>query len=89
MDGRAIRAWIDETFEQVVVADGFDDAILGVATGCGRPDTVIYDTAKVVEILVSQGMAEEEAQEYFSFNVEGAYVDGAPMYLVRPPEEEA
>ena len=83
-----MREWIDETFEEVVVADGFDGALIGVASGCGRPDTAIYDAAQCIEILMRDGMDAEEAEEYFSVNVTGAYIEGGPLFVCRPPEEE-
>ena len=84
-----MRTWIDEYFDEVVIADGWDEAILGVATGCGRPDTVIYDTAKIIDILMARdGMDWATAEEFFFYNIEGAFVEGAPMFLVRPSPTE-
>lgn len=51
-------------------ADGFDEAITDVAFPSMR---LVYSVAKCIEIL-SQEMTEEEAEEYFYFNVKGAYV---------------
>lgn len=77
----------------LLFADGFDDAILGVATRCGQPTIVVYDRAKCIEILVQEGCIggsrfdwhEEDAEEYFSFNVEGSWVGPrTPAYLVKP-----
>ena len=57
-------------------ADGFDEAVLGVVfdkvTGVAR---LAYSRCQCLEILINRdGMTEEEAIEYFDFNVEGAYV---------------
>lgn len=49
--------------------DGFDDCIVGVAYGCGRPDLLIYDTDLVLDALVEQGMSPEDAVDYFSYNM--------------------
>ena len=84
----SVREWIDETFEEVVVADGFDDALIGVASGCSRSDTAIYDAAKCIEILMRYGMDAEEAAEYLSFSVTGAYIEGGLLFVCRPQEEE-
>lgn len=43
--------------------DGFDEAILGVASRIGQPDVLAYDTQKVIDILM-RDMPEEEAWEY-------------------------
>jgi hypothetical protein len=67
--------------ESILFADGFDEAFVGIARQFGVPFAV-YDRAKCVEILAAQGMSEDEAEEYFAFNVEGAYVgENTPAYL--------
>ena len=41
----------------------------------------IYDIDKCLEILKSQGMAPDEAREYFNFNTLGSNVGaGTPLY---------
>lgn len=58
--------------EVFMIADGFDEAAFGVAYG--SPMRLIYSVSKCLEILVRGGMDEEEASEYFDFNVAGAYM---------------
>lgn len=81
------RQWIAEEYEdeELLLLDGFDDAILGVAEGCSRRPLVIYDRRRCIEILVKQGATFEEAEEHFEFNVAGSYVgENTPLFLVRP-----
>jgi len=71
--------------DELLFSDGFDEALLGVAQRCGEPAIVVYDRNRCIELLVSQGMTDEEAEEYFSFNTEGAWVGKrTPAYLMRP-----
>ena len=56
----------------ILSADGLDAAVLGVTFG--EPRRLIYDYAKVIEILMVGGMDEEAAQEFADFNISGAYV---------------
>lgn len=56
--------------EEFLKADGFDDAIIGVDETEMR---LIYSVSKCIEILM-RDMSEEEALEYFSYNVSGAYM---------------
>jgi len=44
--------WVQEQAEgdDLLVADGFDEAILGIAQRCGQR-FVVYDQAKVIEVL--------------------------------------
>ena len=69
--------------ENVMLADGFEDAFLGVARQFNSPPFTVYDRNKCIEILTEQGIDEDEAEEYFSFNVEGAYVgESTPAFMV-------
>lgn len=56
--------------EQFLKADGFDGAIIGVDESTMR---LIYSVSKCIEILC-EDMTEEEAIEYFDFNVSGSYM---------------
>ena len=64
-----IMEWFPE--QEIVLADGFDKAIIGVSNNEMR---VIYSKSLCIDILMSQGMDEDEALEYFEYNVSGAYV---------------
>jgi hypothetical protein len=68
------RKEIEETYkdEQMLFADGFDKAIIGVAHIFNKL-IVAYDTKKCIKILMKD-MTHEEAVEYFDFNVIGSYV---------------
>jgi len=76
----------DQLPEDSLVADGFDDAIIGYGYRLSDP-IVVYDRAKCIEILMrpdeaGNEMDYEEACEYFSFNVEGAYVGpSTPLFV--------
>jgi hypothetical protein len=72
-----IVEWFPE--DELLVADGFDDAIIGVDSNSLR---LIYSVSKCIEIL-SKDMGEVEAVEYFNFNVRGSYVgDKTPIWCV-------
>tara|TARA_R110000751_G_scaffold302581_2_gene416708 strand:- start:575 stop:790 length:216 start_codon:yes stop_codon:yes gene_type:complete len=63
-------------------ADGFDDAIMGIARRCGQPELLVYSEDKCIEILMDQGMTDEEALEYFEFNVVGSWMgEETPLFL--------
>lgn len=57
--------------EDILVADGFDDAVIGIEIPSMR---LIYSVSKCIEILTDEGLEESEAIEHFEFNVSGAYV---------------
>lgn len=58
--------------EELMFADGYDDAIIGVTYHRGE-NVVVYDRSKVIAIL-AKDMSLEDAEEFFEFNVAGAYV---------------
>ena len=64
---------IINNFEDIefLKADGFDDAVIGID---GRTDRLIYSTAKVIDILIKEGMTREDALDHFYFNIEGSYM---------------
>jgi len=68
-------------YEGVLFANGFEGAFLGI----GRQFNTfmaVYDYYKCIEILMEDGMSEEEAVEYFEFNTVGAYVGAnTPIFL--------
>ena len=67
--------------EYILLADGFDDAFVGIGRQFGKP-MAVYDRFECIEHLIKDGMTEEEAEEYFQFNVEGAYVgENTPIFL--------
>ena len=57
--------------EDILKADGFDDAVIGIDTGTMR---LIYSVTRCIEILIVGGMDMNDAIEYFDFNVRGSYV---------------
>ena len=63
-----IDAYPDTDF---LTADGFDIAIIGVEEASNR---IIYSVDRCVKVLMDQGMSDEEAIEYFDFNVRGSYI---------------
>jgi len=74
------RDFLNELEEDVLVLDPdtFDAAIVGLVSRIDRPPVVCYSVEKVLEIL----MDEEEAREYYEYNILGAYVgEATPMFL--------
>jgi len=72
----------------MIIADGFDEAIIGVARRCSQPDLIAYDAEKIIKILIERdGMSYEEAVEYFEFNIVGAWTgDETPCFIDRRTE---
>ena len=57
---------------------GYDKAIIGV----DDKNRIVYDKHKMIEILMGQGMTDEEAIEFLEYNVWSAYVgEHTPIYV--------
>ena len=78
------RKEIAENYPELLVAAGFDKAIIGVARTFNNL-SVCYDTNKCIKILMTRdNMTQLEAIEYFEYNVVGAYVgEHTPSFIER------
>lgn len=77
----SLREIIAESNPDAFFADGFDEAIIGIARRCGEPCVVSYSVQKCIEIL-SKDMSTEDAIEYFEFNVIGAWIgENTPVFV--------
>jgi hypothetical protein len=56
--------------ENILIADGFDDALIGYVEMFGNYPVALYDRDKCISILMENSeMDEIEAIEFFEFNV--------------------
>ena len=61
--------------EEILKADGFDNCILGYEYNWDGNIRLIYSVkAMLEELVVSEGMTEEDAIEHFEYNIRGGYV---------------
>tara|TARA_R100001594_G_scaffold138882_1_gene182804 strand:- start:149 stop:403 length:255 start_codon:yes stop_codon:yes gene_type:complete len=79
---------------EMLTADGLENALLGqmaVDRWTDQPyEVLVYSVEKILNVLMERdGMTSEEAQEYFDYNIEGAYVGpGTPVYVYPFYEEK-
>jgi hypothetical protein len=75
-----IKDWLADVNPDALVADGFDDALIGWTAGFG-PTLAVYDRQKCIQSLMAN-MTEEEAEDFFEFNCAGAYVgENGPLFI--------
>jgi len=72
--------------DKILLADGFDDAFIGVGENSEGNPVAVYSIEKCLDILAEQFKDEEDAIgdaiDYFEFNVKGAYVGQfTPMFI--------
>ena len=71
-----LELYPDDTF---MIADGFDDAIIGVDYNNLK---IVYDIDEVINILMREGMTVDEAIEYYEYNIAGSYVgENTPLFI--------
>tara|TARA_R110002020_G_scaffold6467_1_gene27562 strand:- start:161 stop:448 length:288 start_codon:yes stop_codon:yes gene_type:complete len=72
----------DRYSNDLLFADGYDDAIIGVAIGFDS-ERVIYDVEKMIDICSRDAViTPKEAQEWLECNTFGAYVGkSTPVYM--------
>lgn len=62
--------------------EDYDKCIVGIADRIGMEPCVVYDRAKVIQVLVDGGMDAEGAEEFFEFNMAGSYMGKhTPIFL--------
>ena len=88
-----IENYIEENYQDfandILLADGFEGAFLGVSEVYGRKPVACYDSSKCIDILIERdGMDADEAIEHFNFNVTSAYVGEFTPAFVFPFDEE-
>lgn len=69
-----ISDMFEEMEESVLLMDGFDEAFIGHSQRINEPVLAVYSRAKMVEVLMRDGMSDEEAEEYIDYNCVGAWV---------------
>jgi hypothetical protein len=68
--------------------DGFDDCVFGVCERNGNT-FIIYDKTRILlklmkrdgKLMKRDGMTAVEAEEYYYFNIAGAFMDMGPGYI--------
>ena len=71
-----IQTYLQENYpdeKEILLADGFEDAFIGVVESFGNKPKACYSYDACIDILVKD-MDYGEAIEYFEFNVTQAYV---------------
>jgi hypothetical protein len=76
---------IAEYNPEALVCDGFDEAIIGMAERINLGPVVAYDVEKILQIMVERdGMTYEEAQEFFDYNIIGAWMgEFTPIFITK------
>lgn len=65
-----------------LLADGFEAALIGVTENHHMQDIAVYDLDMCIDVLIAEGMTEEDAMEHMSYNVLGSFVgEMMPIFI--------
>jgi hypothetical protein len=79
------RELLADLEEDILLMDGFDDAIIGYSQRINDPTLAVYSWELMVKILMERdGMTDEEAMDYIDFNCLGAWVGERTPIIVLP-----
>ena len=74
----------------MIILSNLDEAIVGVHESELIPPVVIYCTPKILAKLIKDGMPEEDAREYFDYNIIGSHMGAqTPRYIDYYQEEDS
>jgi hypothetical protein len=77
-----LEAYYPDDVDKILLADGLDNAFKGVINRDGKPVAVYGKRTCLFELAKTNNWSIDDAEEYFSFNVEGAYVgDRTPLFM--------
>ena len=78
----ARRDTVAEANPEALFADGHDDAIIGIAERYGMQPVAAYNYRLVIEKLMKDGMSLDDAEEFFEFNIIGAWMgEATPVFI--------
>ena len=74
--------------EECLIADGFDEAVIGISFGACP--VAVYSVQKIIDILIEDDeMDVSDAIEYFEYNIAGSYLGEKTPIFVYDVQESA
>ena len=78
------KHYLFEQAEGSIILDGFDDCLIGIAEEFGNGPRLIYSKDRIIHKL-REDMTEEEAYEYYDYNILGGYFgEQGPVFYLNP-----
>ena len=91
VNGKTKRAIAEEAIQELnpdaLFMDGLDSAIIGVGGAFGAHKVVYSESAIIQSLMFEDGMSHLEANEYFTYIIEGAYVGENTPIIIRDINE--
>lgn len=86
---QAVASWADENEVEVELFDcpDFDEAIIGVGQQACLPPVVVYSIPAMRDCLISDGLSEEDADDWLSHNTLAAFIGQGTPLCIWPVEQ--
>lgn len=82
---QSIQEHLEALDENVLLMDGFDEALIGFSQRINEPMLAVYSWEKMMDVCMeTDGMTWEDAEEYISYNCIGAWVGEQTPIIVMP-----
>ena len=82
---KQINEHLETMGENALLMDGFDEALIGFSQRINEPLLAVYSWEKMMTVCIERdGMDDEEAEEYISYNCIGAWVGEQTPIIVMP-----
>jgi len=82
---KQINEHLESMGENALLMDGFDEALIGFSQRINEPLLAVYSWEKMIDVCIERdGMDDEEAEEYISYNCIGAWVGEQTPIIVMP-----
>ena len=82
---KRINEQLESMGENALLMDGFDEALIGFSQRINEPLLAVYSWGKMMSVCMERdGMSDEEADEYISYNCIGAWVGEQTPIIVMP-----
>jgi hypothetical protein len=72
---------LEECNPEAIMYDGLDDALVGMISRAGTEPLALYDRSKLVDLLISHGLSNEQAENYICYNIEGCWAGPHTPFL--------
>lgn len=63
-----VERWVEENQIELALLEGMDSAIVGIVDDGLDSPKVVYSKRKIFKALQDQGMSEDDAEEWYSYN---------------------
>lgn len=82
-DADKLKTFLAQFDEKIMLIDGHENAFMGLVNNSKNGYVAVYSSAIIIDNLMTQDMMDfETAEEFFDYNIKGAYVGAKTPLLI-------